>query len=57
MKKQREGERKEDLFLTKTEQSLLTDNIQKKKRDYTHTHVQTDKNSICDFIKCGFFIA
>ncbi len=40
-------------------QSLLTDNIQKKKRlhTHTHTHIQTDKNSICDFIECGFFIA
>jgi len=24
---------------------------------HTHTHIQTDKNSICDFIECGFFVA
>ncbi len=54
-----ERKRKKGSFDKNRTQPLSTNNIQKREKEkmIRHTHTQADKNSICDFIECGFFVA
>lgn len=54
--------REQRFVLTKKKKkSTITIDTQhsEKKMKITHTHIERerDKNSVCDFVKCGFFIA